>query len=554
MNATPQAASLDANHDVVEWSTPQEAALFWTADLMHWPNGISPLAATMDIPAWDRGFKKAAEALSMPFSQDSGFKVIRGHVYTGFAPYSTDPATMGARIGGMQARMQRHIPGLLRRWHTEYEPEVRAINDETICRDYRGLTDEALADALEQVVAGRERQGELHYLTVFPAGTAVIAFEQVYVSLFGAPQAGEHLGLLQGFPNKALEVDAGLWRLAAEARKDPRVLALLRTAELHEVDAALGQDPETAWFRTLVVEYLERYGWRGGEHDVASVTWREDPAPAYGFIREYAERPDYDPDDDLRSLAAAREARERSLLERLDASQAKQFRQVLAGAQQYLPAEEDHNFWIDQQGIAVHRLPVLEAADRLVRAGRIVTRDDVFYLEFDELVVALRGRPDDLHELVASRKWAQQQNSLHAPPVTLGTPPPPDMPEDPFMVNFFGGRMMPTPDPRMVRGNAASAGTVTGTARIIRSLDEAWKLEAGEIIVCPVTMPSWTPLFALAAAVVTDHGGALSHTAIVAREYGLPAVVGTKVGTQVIRDGQTVTVDGRSGTVRLESA
>jgi pyruvate,water dikinase len=508
----------------------------------------------MDIPAWDRGFKKAAQALSMPFSQDSGLKVIRGYVYTGFAPYSMDPATMGGRIGEMQARMQRHIPGLLQRWYTEYEPEVRAINGETIARDHRGLSDEALADALEQVVAGRERQAELHYLTVFPAGTAVIAFEQVYSGLFGAPQAGEHLGLLQGFPNKALEVDAGLWRLAAEARKDHRVLALLRTVDPHELHAVLARDPKTAWFRTLVVEYLEKYGWRGGEHDVAAVTWREDPAPAYAFIREYAERPDHDPDDDLQSLVAAREARERSLVERLDGPQAEQFRQVLAGAQQYLPAEEDHNFWIDQQGIAVHRLPVLEAADRLVCAGMIANRDDVFFLEFDELVAALRGRPADLRELVASRRWTQQQNTLHQPPVTLGTPPPPDMPEDPFMVNFFGGRPMPSPDPRIVRGNAASAGTATGTARVLRSLDEAGRLAAGEIIVCAATMPSWTPLFALAAAVVTDHGGALSHTAIVAREYGLPAVVGTKVGTEVIRDGQTVTVDGTNGTVRLETA
>lgn len=555
MNPVAEAVNLDSAPDVaVEWAAPEEAALFWVADFMHWPNGISPLAATMDIPAWDRGFKKAAETLSMPFSRESGCKVIRGHVYTGFAPYSTDPAKMGARIGQMKARMQRHIPGLLQRWYTEYEPEVRAINDETISRDHRGLTDEALADALDQVVAGRERQAELHYLTVFPAGTAVIAFEQVYTSLFGEPRAGEHLSLLQGFPNKAIEVDAGLWRLAAEARKDARVLTLLRTVEPDEAHAALARDPETAWFQAMVAEFLERYGWRGSEHDVASVTWREDPSTAYRFIRDYAERPDYDPDDELRSLAAAREARERSLIDRLDGAQADLFRQVLAGAQQYLPAEEDHNFWIDQQGIAVHRIPVLEAARRLVRDGRIATEDDVFYLEFDELVGALRGRPAALLELVAGRKWAQRQNTLRKPPATLGTPPPPDMPEDPFLTNFFGGRPMPSPDPRIVSGNAASAGRVTGTARVLRSLDEAWRLGAGEIIVCPATMPSWTPLFALAAAVVTDHGGTLSHTAIVAREYGLPAVVGTKVGTQVIKDGQTVTVDGGAGTVRLESA
>jgi pyruvate,water dikinase len=388
---------------------------------------------------------------------------------------------------------------------------------------------------------------------VFPAGAAVIAFEQVYTDLFGEPRAGEHLSLLQGFPNKALEVDTGLWRLAADARNDPGVLALLLTVDPRDAHAALARDPQTAWFSASVAAYLEKYGWRGSEHDVASVTWREDPSPAYRFIRDYAERPGHDPQGELRSLAAARRAREGSLIEQLDVEQAELFRQVLGGAQQHLPVEEDHNFWIDQQGIAVHRLPVLEAAGRLVRDGRIATEDDVFSLEFDELVAALRGRRAPLRELVAGRKWARQQSKLRRPPATLGTPPPPDAPEDPFLTSFFGGRPLPSPDPRIVNGNAASAGRVTGTARVLLSLDDAARLGAGEIIVCPATAPSWTPLFALASAVVTDHGGRLSHTAIVAREYGLPAVVGTKVGTQVIRDGQTVPVDGTAGTVRLES-
>jgi pyruvate,water dikinase len=103
-----------------------------------------------------------------------------------------------------------------------------------------------------------------------------------------------------------------------------------------------------------------------------------------------------------------------------------------------------------------------------------------------------------------------------------------------------------------MNGNAASAGQVTGTARVILTLDDAERLNQGEILVCPATMPPWTPLFAIASAVVTDHGGILSHTAIVAREYQIPAVVGTKVGTSLIEDGATITVDGTAGTVKLE--
>jgi pyruvate,water dikinase len=87
---------------------------------------------------------------------------------------------------------------------------------------------------------------------------------------------------------------------------------------------------------------------------------------------------------------------------------------------------------------------------------------------------------------------------------------------------------------------------------VVLSLDDSDRLALGEVLVCPATMPPWTPLFGIAAAVVTDHGGVLSHTAIVAREYQIPAVVGTKVGTSLIQDGQKITVDGGNGTVKLE--
>ena len=126
------------------------------------------------------------------------------------------------------------------------------------------------------------------------------------------------------------------------------------------------------------------------------------------------------------------------------------------------------------------------------------------------------------------------------------------MGDDPMLTKFFGAPPEQHPDPRVINGNAASAGTITGTARVILSLDDAERLGQGEILVCPATMPPWTPLFAITSGVVTDHGGVHSHTAIVAREYQIPAVVGTKVGTSLIEDGHTITVDGNEGTVTLK--
>jgi pyruvate,water dikinase len=120
------------------------------------------------------------------------------------------------------------------------------------------------------------------------------------------------------------------------------------------------------------------------------------------------------------------------------------------------------------------------------------------------------------------------------------------------MERFWGLGKEPSRDPKVITGYAASKGVVTGTARVVRHLDEADKLVRGDVLVCEMTMPPWTPLFSIVSAVVADTGGALSHCAIVAREYHMPCVVGTRIGTQRIKDGQTVTVDGGQGIVRIE--
>jgi phosphohistidine swiveling domain-containing protein len=536
----------------VAWDSPQDAARFWTADLMHWPHGISPLAGTMDVPAFIRGFNLAVQDLFMPI-RSVKFQMFNTYVYSSMEPWSYDPAEMEQRMQQMQAQMTKHIPGLVERWDKEYEPEVRAINDETLNGDYTALSDRDLSALLENLVMKREREGHVHFLSVFPAMGAVTFFEEVYTNLFGPPQAGEHYQLLQGFRNKSVEVGDELWHLSEEARRRPQVLTVLRETPPAQVDAAVASVEGGSAFRDAVSEYTKKYGWRANEFDIAEVTWRENPAPVYALVREYASRDDYDPEEDFKSLVAAREARVNALVQKVSGGPVELFKQSLGFAQQYLPIQENHNFWIDQQGTSVQRVPTLEAGRRLVAAGRIDDVNDVYQLEYAELQDALRGGAGDLRQLVARRNKERATFRGMTPPAAIGTPPPPEAEEDPMLAKFFGAPPAQHPDPRILNGNAASAGKVTGVARVIPSLETADRLKRGEILVCPATMPPWTPLFALAAAVVTDHGGVLSHTAIVAREYRIPAVVGTKVGTSLIKDGQTITVDGTEGTVTLES-
>ncbi len=531
----------------INWEKPEDAELFWQVDQMHWPTGMSPLQATMDLPAFIRGFNLAAQELRMPF-QSVEFKVFNHYAYRAAVPLP--PEAMPTRMQEMQAAMMQHIPGLLERWTTVYEPEVRELNDETLFGNYGEMSDGDLSTLFERIVAKRERSGQLHFLAVLPAGGSVAFFEEVYGNLFGKPKGSEHLQLLQGFPNKSVEVGNALWHLAAEARKRPAVMKVLREVPPSEARAAIEGVEGGAEFNGAVDEHTEKYGWRAKDFDIAATTWHEDPTPIYALVREYAARNDYDPEEEFRSLVAAREAREKVLKEKLAGGPVEMFSQALAFAQQYLPVQENHNFWIDQQGTCVQRMPTLEAGRRLVAAGRMAATNDVFMLRYDELQDALRGGAGDLRELVASRRADLAKFRAKAPPAEFGlTPPPSDEPEE----RFFGVKPPESADPRVINGHGASAGKITGVARVILSLDDADRLKSGEILVCPATKPPWTPLFALASAIVTDHGGVLSHTAIVAREYRIPAVVGTKLATALIKDGQTITVDGSEGTVRLES-
>ena len=197
----------------------------------------------------------------------------------------------------------------------------------------------------------------------------------------------------------------------------------------------------------------------------------------------------------------------------------------------------------------------MEMGKRLAEAGTLATAGDVFVLGTDEIAAAAGASPAPDHTgLVEARKKEMEHFGSLKPPPFMGTdygPPPPGLVSD-ALGKFFGAPAeQDDAADDTVAGNAGSSGKVRGTARVLRSLDEADRLGVGEILVAQSTSPSWTPLFGIAAGIVTDTGGILSHCAVVAREYNIPAVVGTGVATSTIMDGQTIEVDGDAGRVRL---
>jgi pyruvate,water dikinase len=229
------------------------------------------------------------------------------------------------------------------------------------------------------------------------------------------------------------------------------------------------------------------------------------------------------------------------------------FEMLLKAAQIATIIHEDHNVWIDQRFLYHVQRVILEFGRRYVQSGILETTNDVFHLTPDELQ---NGRESTFKYLVQERKVTIAHFSQVTAPPMLGTAPPFEMTDAGSVIRalFKGELAQPSdsrPEANMVQGLAGSAGVTRGAARILHSLTDASKLQPGDVLVTVATEPPWTPLFATAAAVVTDNGGVLSHTAVVAREYRIPAVVGTGFATRTFQDGQLLEVNGDTGTVRV---
>ena len=309
-----------------------------------------------------------------------------------------------------------------------------------------------------------------------------------------------------------------------------------RVAALHAED--------TVVFRRELAKFLERQGHRSVmEAEIAAKSWSEDLPTVYAMVRNYLHA---DASADPRRVEERqrheREAATQDSMNRLAWWKRIIFRRVLQQAQEWVVSRE-HTKALMVLSVDRGRKLTREQARRLVAKGLLDGVWDMYYLVWGELKALIRGElsKDAAYALINRRRAEEERNKRVVLPETFTGRPKPLRPSD-----------MPLPDGHVLRGIAVSPGRVTGRARVILDPRQDAAIEPGEILVAPVTDAGWTPLFVAAAGVVVDVGGTLSHGSTVAREYGLPAVVNVPDATRLIRDGQTVTVDGTAGRVYLE--
>jgi phosphohistidine swiveling domain-containing protein len=537
----------------VSWERPEDEHLFWARDRMHRTGQITPLEASIQELVLN-GLNVANDSYGIP-------SVLRCHTINTYSFETNDalpPSEEQAAI--IQERMSAVMGQLQVLWEEEWFPAIQSHLAFWEQFDLAAASMPALIDHLDATAQHYEQLWELHFRIVPPAYLAISFFDDLYQDLFGSESPFGAYALLEGFPNKTVEIGQALWHLSRQALADPAVAAILTMDDGHRATHLQGFE-EGRRFLTALDAFLQEYGHRNEIWGIREPAWLEDPAPVYRTLRDYVTQPDLDLVADLAAAAHRREERVAAVRAQLNGYPQPvigQFEFLLRAAQVGTVLSEDHGFWIDFRGSHCLRQVILEFGRRLAAAGAIEGRDDILYLTLEE-IRAVAATPDaDYRALVAARRAKEVHFSSIEAPITLGTPPPDGPPggtpiERAFQ-KFFGGPPPSDSTPELIRGNAGASGRVQGQVRVVHSLAEASKVAPGDILVAVTTAPPWTPLFATVAAVVTDTGGVLSHCAVVAREYGIPAVVGTGRATNLLHDGQWVEVDGSAGTVRLLEA
>jgi pyruvate,water dikinase len=360
----------------------------------------------------------------------------------------------------------------------------------------------------------------------------------------GGPEALEVIRSLDG--NVTTEMDLALWRVAEKIRADAEARDAVLGKPTDEVAAAylVGSLPVVA--QRALGEFLELYGMRAvGEIDLGRPRWSDDPASAIASLQAYVGLPDDAPGPAVefergKEVAAAATRR---LTEQLSSAgprgrlQAAAVRRLIRTIRGDFGARETPKFALVKQ-FGMVRDALLESGRDLVQAGSLDDPYDVMYCHLGDLQQAWSLPEGQLQRRVRANKeaYGREARRRQVPRLLLGDGRA-----------FYEGMADEGGD---LMGSPVSPGIVEGRVRVVLSPATAG-LQQGEILVCPGTDPAWTPLFLTAGGLVTEVGGLMTHGAVVAREYGLPAVVGVHAATERLVTGQLIRLDGSSGHITV---
>jgi pyruvate,water dikinase len=534
---------------------------------------VNPYESRTFVPAGERIWINITGLIRNPVGNrvsGGAFGYIEPSAGQILKPLAADPR-LGAGAGKLKFDSVRRVAGFLfpiirHAIHNIRHPAQARREFDRAIDDYLGHAQIAPAqDKFERLAAIvaflRERLAHVlqfllpKFISLFGPGIASLNLLNHLAGRQGEGQHGFSMLVLEttrGLPqNVTTEMDLALWEASRAIQSDPEAWELFAASDAPVLARRYlaGTLPVAA--QSAVASFMDRYGMRGvGEIDIGQPRWREDPTPVMQTLQSYLHIDALAAPDVLfaRGQQAARAAIEQLAREARRQPGGWLKEKIVRGAARrvrlLMGARESPKFLaVRVMGIA--RQALLEAGQEFAGAGTIERADDLFFLNLTELEALSRDEPGDWKALVADRRANYEREARRRQVPRL-------LASDGRA--FYEGLGSQTDTEDVITGSPVSPGVVEGVVRVVFSPHET-RLAPGEILVCPGTDPAWTPLFMAAGGLVTEVGGMMTHGSVVAREYGIPAVVGVHQATTRLKTGQRIRVDGTVGKiVILESS
>ncbi len=541
----------------IEWIRPNPKGQYMRGSMVDLlPDPVSPLFATLAIPAVSRvGIKQVLRPLtcSEPDLPGDYITTINDYLYMGvaFTPH---------QWWWILSRMMLSFPRILREalplWRDKIRPHYAAAVAAWQGKPLEALSAAELWTAIQEV----DDAAMLHLASLLVATTGASAgsemlFTRVYEKLIRRPGDPAAVTFLMGYDSTPIRAEKSLYDAAMWCREQGDLAAYLQETLTEQIAAQLAgeQAPVAGWqeFSERLQAHLRDYGHIIYSLDFGRPLPLDDATPMLQSIKMYLGGQGVNPHERQAAAEEKRIQAGQATLERLRGLRRWAFRKTLGMAQAMAAVRENA---LSDLGLGYPLLREMLRAlgRRFVQAGGIARGEDIFWLEAERVrqaVAALdRGEPMAHMAADVARRQARHEALKHV------TPPPMLPPKKRYMgidMAEFTPAAAESQIGNTLKGIGASAGRVTAPACVLAGPEDFGLMRPGGVLVAAITTPAWTPLFAMASAVVTDIGGPLSHGSIVAREYGIPAVMGTGVATRRIRSGQIVTVDGGAGMVEI---
>jgi pyruvate,water dikinase len=558
----------------IEWTSETEKLLFWVYDDLHCPKPLSPMYE--DIGGWWLSCDHMFRRFGTPFATDWIYKNINGYLYTAAIPaeaglvvdtqeydYRTNPivpqddryvGSIGAYLGAVLPVYGHNFEFW---WRTRFVPEMTRNFEyiEAMLDRKDELTLAECAVLLEDAIDMHDRHWKIHWMLNFAQLSATTNLRAVMERTHGRIDE-VLLGRLQSSASdRNWDKIRSLWEMKEEVKVDPELSAAFAGLTAADIIPVLeASERGRRFIAERVKPYQKEFGWHAvWSHEFVFPSFCEDMGPVIQLVRDQYSS-DYDYPSKVAALKADIEAASREILMGLEGEALEEMRAANEINLKMAPLTPDHHFYIDQGANAHVRQVLLAIGEKLVGMGVLDQPDDVVFFRYNQLREFI-GNPAGMDgraiAAAARRTWTEANKVV--PKDWVGTATATQLAFPYLGLWGFPDKFYRSSEEEYgkVKGIAGSPGVVEGIARVVGSEAEFDSLRPGEILVCQMTNPAWQVLYGKIIAVVTDAGGTISHPAVLAREYGIPAVVGTSAGTYRIKTGDRLRVDGNAGVVDL---